>query len=893
MAVSEDILLAFNRGVVSDLVENRADVKRVGMSAEEQMNCMPRIMGPMSLRPGLQYIGELATANGVVRMIPFVFSNDDKALIEVTDEQIRVWEMDGLVTREATLSTLANQEFTSNLNSWVSADGSGAAVSSWKTGGYMSLIGSDTHAAARYQALSMEFNEPGTGKEYVLNIGIQSGVVGFRIGTSAGSDNIFTETYLGKGAHSLAFTPPGADAYIYFFNYKKREAVVDFCRLQTAEEPMAYTVNLLPTETLDDTRTAQSGDIIFVARGKAFAPVKIERRGRHSWSVVDYESLDGPFRAANVLKTKTLTPSAVSGSAITLTASTPTFTSGNVGGLFKLQSAGVVSSATLNVQDSATEAIKVTGVGDERKFDYTIAAGAWSGTVVFERSLVEEGRWTTVTSYNSGTTVTAYNDALDNQVVYYRLRASTALTGAGSTGTLTYALGTKTGIVRVEAYTSPTVVTCSVLKTLGSTTATSDWSEGAWSSRRGYPSAVAFYQGRLWWAGKDKVWASVTDDFYSFDEDYVGDAGPIQRSIGMGPVDTINWLCPLRQLVVGAEGGEYLCRSNNIEEPLTPANFNLFKTGDYGSSSVDVISVDGAAIFVDRTGARVLALSNAMDDAEILETSLISPELCKPSIKRVAVQRRPDTRIHFIRCDGTAVVLVYDKAEQVNCFVTVETQGLIEDVVVVPHSPEDWVFYVVVRVVDGVARRYLERWAGVDDAVGGERNKMLDSYYEYIGEPTNRLYNLDHLEGREVMVWGNNKYLGEFGVVNGSVALPETVSYAVAGLYYYGKFVSRKLGFLTQGSSVLSKRRRVVAAALMLRTTHKDAIQYGTDEDHLDYLPPMEAEAAVADDYQWDEFDTDPISFNGTIANDTKIVLKMHAPYPCTVTAAVVTLENL
>lgn len=130
-------------------------------------------------------------------------------------------------------------------------------------------------------------------------------------------------------------------------------------------------------------------------------------------------------------------------------------------------------------------------------------------------------------------------------------------------------------------------------------------------------------------------------------------------------------------------------------------------------------------------------------------------------------------------------------------------------------------------------------------------------------------------------------------MVNGHIALSENVSYAIAGLPYSGKFTSRKLGFLTQGPSVLSKRRRVVGAALLLRNAHKDSLQYGTDEDHLDYLPPMEAEAEVADNYQWDKYDTDPIAFNGTIENDTKLVLKMNAPYPCTVTAAVVTLENV
>ena len=58
-----------------------------------------------------------------------------------------------------------------------------------------------------------------------------------------------------------------------------------------------------------------------------------------------------------------------------------------------------------------------------------------------------------------------------------------------------------------------------VLKHFGnSNVATTSWAEGAWSNYRGWPSAVAFYEGRLWWAGKDKIYASVSDAFSSFDD---------------------------------------------------------------------------------------------------------------------------------------------------------------------------------------------------------------------------------------------------------------------------------------------------------------------------------------------------------------------------------------
>ncbi|MGL9734735.1 MAG: hypothetical protein ACR5LF_00270 [Symbiopectobacterium sp.] len=98
-----------------------------------------------------------------------------------------------------------------------------------------------------------------------------------------------------------------------------------------------------------------------------------------------------------------------------------------------------------------------------------------------------------------------------------------------------------------------------VLKDLGNTDSTTDWYEGAWSPESGYPSAVAIYEGRLWWAGSDRIFGSYSDSYDSFDdgfntEDLVADdASGINRSIGSWPVATINWMLPLLQLMIGTD----------------------------------------------------------------------------------------------------------------------------------------------------------------------------------------------------------------------------------------------------------------------------------------------------------------------------------------------------
>ena len=119
----------------------------------------------------------------------------------------------------------------------------------------------------------------------------------------------------------------------------------------------------------------------------------------------------------------------------------------------------------------------------------------------------------------------------------------------------------------------------------------------------------------MWWAGINGVWGSVSDAYDSFDETLTGDAGPINRTIGSGPVDTINWILSLQRLVLGAQGAEWLAKSSSLDEPLTPTNFNLKTASTQGSGAVDPIKIDQGGVFVNRSGTRVYEL--AFDDLRL------------------------------------------------------------------------------------------------------------------------------------------------------------------------------------------------------------------------------------------------------------------------------------
>lgn len=894
MSVVNGLLGAFNRGVVSDLSLARIDIARIQLSASQQTNWMPRTLGPMMLRAGLGYTGATKD-NAFAKHVPFIFSSSDLALIELTDEAIRIIIDDTPITRGSVSSAVTNGTFGSDISGWTDADEAGAA-STWLTGGYAKLVGTGFNAAILRQEVTVAAGDQND--EHALRIVINRGPVLLRVGSAAGGDQYISETALGTGTHSLAFTPTG-NFHIQIFNRNKREALVDSIAVEAAgvmELPAPWIEEELPL-----IRHEQSGDIVYVACSTEVQPRKIERRATRSWSIVTYSPNDGPFRVINVTPIR-LTPSALNGN-ITLTSSSAFFKSTNVGSLFSIESIGQKVEGSFSGEDQFTNEIRVTGIGASRAFTVTIA-GTFVGTLTLQRSVSEPGAWVDITNYTVPVT-TSVNDALDNQIIYYRIGIKSGnYTSGTADASLTFSGGSRTGIVRVTGYTSETSVAAEVLVELGGTTASTDWSEGAWSQRRGYPSSVALYEGRLWWAGKGFIWGSVSDAYESFDPETEGDSGPISRSIGFGPVDSINWLAPLERLLMGTSGAEVVARSSSFDEPLTPTNFNLKAPSTQGSAAIAPVIIDSKGLFVHKSQSRVYELSynGTTYNYESSDLTVLTPEIGQPSILGMAVQRSPDTRVHCWRSDGVVGVLVFDRAENVICWIPIETDGDVEDVVILPGTIEDSVHYIVKRTINGSTVRFREKWALESECTGKPDCKLADAHVVYSGAATTTITGLSHLEGETVVCWGWNTttpfedYLGneigkDFGtfVVSGGqiTGLSDAVTNACVGLGYTADFESTKLAFGAQMGTALTQKKKIKNIGFILKNTHIGGLRYGPDFDNLSDLPLNEKGRDMEEDHIYSAYDFEAMEFDGDTEEDPRICLRAAAPRPCTVLAAV------
>lgn len=880
-------LYAFNRGRISRHGLARVDLKRYALSAQTQTNWMPSLLGSMMFRPGLGYIN---TEPSATQTIPFIFSTADTAIVEVHNGTTTFTISDVRLTRPAVTAAVTNGTFDSNVTGWTQIDA--GTVNAWQTGGYLGLTGDGTAIASRQQEVTV--NEANT--EHALRVVVQRGPLKIRVGSTSNGTDYINDYELGAGNHSLAFTPTGASFFVKFFNQNDRMALLSACTVESSGS-----VSLTSPWDSDDLsllRPDQSGDFVYVAcEGKQ--QYQIIRRDSRSWSIEVYLSNDGPFRLQNTT-TSTLAPSALTGN-ITVTssavASTGIFRSTHVGALFSITSVGQTVTDSFAADNDFTTHIRVTGVTEGRRFAITIT-GTFTATVTLQRSFDDGATWQDVSTYTTVTSTTLA-DGLDNQIVWYRIGVKTGnYTSGTAVCTLVYSSGSITGVVRITGYTNSTTVAAEVLTPLGGTAASDVWSEGAWSDFRGWPSAGKFHDGRMVWAGKDKFNGSVTDQFYTFDPEFEGDAGPISRSIGFGPVDSVNWLVSLNRLIAGTDGAVIEVKSSSLDEPLTPNNFTPKAAATRGSASVDAVRIDGSALFVQRGGGRVFEIDNSIGPqggvlSTLTDVTVMVPEVCSVGVVKMAVQREPDTRVHCVLSDGTVAVLVWDRAENVQCWVNVETDGDVEDVCVLPGTTEDSVYYVVKRTIGGSDVRYLEKWALESEARGAAVNKIADSFV-YASAASNTITGLDHLEGESVVAWGNGLSLGSFTVASGSITLHASTTYTnrCAGLTYTAHFKSAKLAQTVGDRSSLTMKKKIKSLGLLLLDTHPQGLEFGPDFTNMDPLPQTERYAAIDLDAVWDEYDFEAHRFPGEWSTDTRLCLQATAPKPCTVLAALIDLDT-
>lgn len=837
----------FNRGEIGEDSIARDDIQRVRNSAALMTNFLPKRLGPMSYRPGLEW---KLTETGETYTVPFVKSINDKAILLFSNNELRVVVNNALITRTTVASTITNPNFTSNITGWTTADGAGSS-SVWAAG-YASLTGAGTTSANIWQTITT------TAVPHALRIVIAEAPARIRIGTSGVTSSDIFDATLDPGTHSLLFTPT-SNPTITVTNSTKIRTLIDSINFETTGTMVLPTT--VTTADLSYIRYHQSADVVFIAV-KDQVQFKVERRSAESWAVTSYRANNGPFGTINTTEV-TLAPGALSGNT-TLTASSALFKSTDVGAIYKIASSGQNVAASISADNSGTNSIRVTGVTGSRIFTINIS-GTFVATVTLQRS-ADDTNWEDLSPTYTTVTSTTYDDGFDNAVLYYRLFVKTGnYTSGTAVLSLNYAAGSISGIARVTAYSTTSSVNVQVLEDFGATTASRDWYKGQWNMTDGFPSALCIYEGRLFFSGSNHIWGSESDNYYSFDDGVTGASAPISRTIGIGPVDDINWICPSSRLLIGLPGEDLLLRSTSFGEVLTNANANVKDNSGQGSSIVDFVKAGQSVYFTHHTTNKLVRLfyDERLDAHDSEDLMVMHPDIASVGIKRLAISRQPETRLWVVLEDGDCLVFLNDLTEEVGAWARMETDGLFDDVVVLPGTTEDQVYFSVNRS----GSYYLEKLSMFSET------RPHDSHVRYTS-PGTSLTGLTHLEGETIGVWADGADLGDYVVSGGAVTIAAGKTTVTAGLRYTANYQSNKLAEYVD-YSVLTRRAKVENIALIASNLYGPGLSVGPDSANL----------RVIEGYSGTTYDQDSFPFDGSYDTDSRVWIRATAP--CTIKAVV------
>lgn len=592
------------------------------------------------------------------------------------------------------------------------------------------------------------------------------------------------------GSRLVGFARSSDDALLLEFgNEKMRVFLPDGSPVLASGTPYEL-VTPWTTAMLADLWFRQVGDVMYVTDKAGRRTKALARTADDSWSVVDQQFRDGPWLGEQLLTLITLTPSAVTGTGVTLTASAAIFQAGHVGARVRVRQGDGNSGF-----ETWTAETDYTG-GQKVQFDGRVYERAAGGPT------------------KSGTTPPLHSE------------------GTVSDGQLSWIfLHDGAGIALITGFTSSTVVTATIERQLPSTTATKYWSLQAVSDVEGWPRAMAEErEERLIFGGTLKQPGRVdATRSFGFGPNY-GDFKPglgtgrvvddDAVALNVGGASRLVWLTSATMLLAGCTDGVHVVSGPTLDDPMTPAGRRSRRILRQGCADVAPLLVEGpppAVLYVVR-GKRVLRELRAAADLSVdsRNLTLLAHHVADRGIEELAWQDEPDNRVWMRLSDGGLAVMTYHQEHQVWGVTRqpLPTGWTVASLASVP-TPDggDRLFLAVSRPVTGGRQRRIWRLAPRSEQM------FLDGARRYSGAPATSIGGLSHLTGDVVAIVADGARVPDQTVVDGAVTLPFAASVVDVGLKMQRRFKTLPLDVEGTGST----------NARAVRATHITATVTGVD----------------------------------------------------------------
>jgi len=594
----------------------------------------------------------------------------------------------------------------------------------------------------------------------------------------------------------------------------------------------------------------QSADVVFLAH-KNHEPAKLTRTTETSFTLADVAFIDGPYLDENITTT-TITSSANTGT-VTLTASADLFVSGHVGALFQFR-----------------ERVEI---GHE----------AWAASTAYaQNDLVHfEGNLYKKTDAGSDTSGTQPPVHLEGTETYGIIDWQYQHSG--------------TGFVKITAVTNATTATAVVQEhnflvlPAVATSGTTQWSEGSFSTKNGFPRAVAFYEERLYFAGTtaqpQTIFGSVTADFENHTPGTEDDAA-INVTIASDQVNVIKHMVPGRFLQIMTTSAEFTLSGGTGTTAVTPTNVNVLRETTFGSGDVRPLRAGASTIMIQKGGEKVKEVTFSLDTDGLVgrDLTVLGEHLARGGLTDMVWQQEPELVLWFVRGDGTLIGLSYDPANNTIGWHQhpLGGSGVVESITAIPSGTEDQVYLSVKRTIDSSVVRHIVFMKSIYFNQDVEDAFYVDSGITYDGSATTSITGLDHLEGETVQILADGSTHPDKTVSSGAITLDRSASKVHVGLSYNSLVETLRLEAGADDGIAQGKIKRI--HGITARFLDTVGAELGPDTNNLDRLPFRDSSMAM--DTAVPLFNGDKeIFFPSGYENDAQVVIRQSQPLPMTIVA--------
>ncbi|BAR13841.1 putative tail tubular protein B [uncultured Mediterranean phage uvMED] len=454
------------------------------------------------------------------------------------------------------------------------------------------------------------------------------------------------------------------------------------------------------------------------------------------------------------------------------------------------------------------------------------------------------------------------------------------------------------GYGKITAYTSATVVTWEVIKDTGSSTASTDWSLGAFSNTTGHASCVTFFEQRLVFAATlsqpQTIFFSKSGDYENMDENRGGtiaDDDAIIYTIASNQVNAIRFMTSTRTLIIGTAGGEFTVSGGGTDVAVTPTNILIKKQSNNGAANVDALAVGNATIFLQRARRKMreLAYNFDVDGYVAPDLTILAEHISEGGFKQLSYQQEPNQVIWGVRNDGQLIGLTYQREQQVvawhrHIFGGAFGSGnaVCESIATIPTDDSEYQSWVIIkRTINGATKRYVEFIHQYDfDESDDTSFNFLDSQLSYDGSAVTTISGLAHLEGQTVSVLADGATHPDKTVSSGSITLERSASKVKVGLGYTSLLQTMRIDAGAQNGTSQSKTKRIYE--ITARLYESIGVEVGPDLNNMERIPFRSSANAM--DSGINVFTGDKeIEFRGNYETDGFIFVRQTQPLPLTI----------